>query len=105
MSGFDAEGGMKEEIQELMYSMGLELGGFIPFNETDQDYLKLLLRLGYFGEHETKGNRKLATIGLGGEFAYQKLQIGVNYGLYLPTTQGSPFTKTYVLGLSGGYNF
>ncbi len=51
----DAPGGFQEEINELMYSVGMEYW-----------YLKqFAFRGGYFYEHETKGNRKYFTLGVG----------------------------------------
>jgi hypothetical protein len=51
----DAPGGYKEELHEIMYSVGAEYWYRKQF----------ALRTGYFHEHETKGNRKYLTIGLG----------------------------------------
>lgn len=54
-SFYDAPGGFKEEIHELMYSAGLEYW-----------YMKqFAIRAGYFDEHGTKGNRKYFTMGIG----------------------------------------
>lgn len=54
-SFYDAPGGFKEEMHELMYSAGLEYW-----------YMKqFAIRAGYFDEHGTKGNRKYFTMGIG----------------------------------------
>jgi hypothetical protein len=54
-SFYDAPGGFKEEIHELMYSVGLEYWYINQF----------AIRAGYFDEHATKGNRKYFTLGIG----------------------------------------
>ncbi len=54
-SFYDAPGGFKEKMHELMYSAGLEYW-----------YMKqFAIRAGYFDEHATKGNRKYFTMGIG----------------------------------------
>ena len=54
-SFYDAPGGFKEEMHELMYSAGFEYW-----------YMKqFAIRAGYFDEHGTKGNRKFFTLGIG----------------------------------------
>ncbi len=54
-SFYDAPGGFSEEMHELMYSAGLEYW-----------YMKqFAVRVGYFDEHATKGNRKYFTMGVG----------------------------------------
>ena len=52
-SFYDAPGGIEEELNELMYSIGGEYW-------YDRQFA---FRFGYFHEHETKGNRKYFTIG------------------------------------------
>lgn len=51
----DAPGGFKEEIHEIAYSVGAEYW----YNN------QFAVRGGYFHEHETKGNRKFFTVGVG----------------------------------------
>ena len=51
----DAPGGLKEELQEVSWS----LGGEYIYND------KFALRAGYHHESETKGNRKYFTVGAG----------------------------------------
>ena len=50
----DAPGGFSEEMQELMYSIGLEYW----YNK------QFAVRAGYFNEHRLKGNRKFLTVGI-----------------------------------------
>lgn len=54
-SFYDAPGGFREEMRELMVSFGTE------YWYSDQ----FAIRAGYFHEHETKGNRKYLTVGVG----------------------------------------
>lgn len=54
-SFYDAPGGFKEEMAELMFSGGLEYWYVNQF----------AIRAGYFNEHGTKGNRKYFTMGIG----------------------------------------
>jgi hypothetical protein len=54
----DAPGGFKEEMQELMYSMGAEYW----YNN------QFAVRLGHFNENKYKGNRKYVTVGAGANF-------------------------------------
>jgi len=52
-SFYDAPGGMKEELREISYAIGMEYWYAKQF----------ALRGGYYGEDKTKGNRKYFTIG------------------------------------------
>lgn len=54
-SFYDAPGGFKEELNEIMYSVGIEYWYVNQF----------AIRAGYFSEHGTKGNRKYFTMGIG----------------------------------------
>ena len=54
----DAPGGFKEEMQELMYSVGAEYW----YNN------QFAVRLGHFNENKYKGNRKYVTVGAGANF-------------------------------------
>ncbi len=54
-SFYDAPAGFKEEIHEIMYSIGAE------YWYRDQ----FAIRAGYFNEHQTKGNRKYFSVGVG----------------------------------------
>ncbi len=63
----DASGGFKEEMSEIMISIGTEYW----YNDTFAG------RLGYFHEATNKGNRKYITGGVG--FRYQRFGIDVAY--------------------------
>ncbi|MBN1253223.1 MAG: type IX secretion system outer membrane channel protein PorV [Bacteroidales bacterium] len=79
-SFYDAPGGTQEELRELTYSFGLEYW-------YDK---KFALRTGYFHEHETKGNRKYATVGLG-----LKLNVfQLDFAYLLPVQQRNPLENT-----------
>lgn len=76
----DAPNGMSEELQELIYSLGVEYW-----------YKDLIaLRGGYFNENRLKGNRKYFTMGMG--IRYQKF--GIDFAYMIPTTQGHPLADT-----------
>lgn len=68
----DAPGGLTEELHEIYYSAGLE------YMYADQ----FAVRAGYFHEHETKGNRKFFTFGIG-----LKLNVfSLDFAYLVPTT-------------------
>jgi hypothetical protein len=69
----DAPGGAKEELQEVMTSVGIEYW----YNKT------FAARLGYFNEASTKGNRKYLTIGLG----FHKNRFGIDVAYLVPTAK------------------
>ncbi len=75
-SFYDAPGGFAEEIKEWNYSVGFE------YNYVDQ----FMVRLGYFNEPETKGNRKYFTAGFG--LKYKTLTIDAAY--IIPLRQAHP---------------
>ena len=78
----DAPGGMQEELNELMFSAGMEYW-----------YLKqFAFRGGYFHEHATKGNRKYFTLGVG----LRMNVFSLDMAFLLPATQGtrSPLANT-----------
>ncbi len=54
-SFYDAPGGLREELREIFYSFGMEYWYLNQF----------AVRAGYYHEHETKGNRKYFTTGIG----------------------------------------
>ena len=62
----DAPGGLKEELQEVSWS----LGGEYIYND------KFALRAGYHHESETKGNRKYFTVGAGFKMSAFSLDAG-----------------------------
>jgi hypothetical protein len=81
----DAPGGFREEMQELMYSVGIEYWYKDVF----------AFRTGYFNEHENKGNRKYFTAGLG--FRYQVF--GVDFSYLIPQVQNHPLGDTLRISL------
>lgn len=82
----DAPGGLSEELNEVSTSIGLEY-----------KYQELLsFRVGYFGEHKSKGNRRIVTTGLG----LQYKNFGLDLAYLIPTVQDSPLTQTILITLS-----
>lgn len=80
----DAPGGFTEEMQEVMFSTGAEY----EYRET------FALRVGYFYEHENKGNRKYFTMGAG--FKVKKLEF--NFSYLIPQFQDHPLAETLRFG-------
>jgi hypothetical protein len=77
----DAPGGFKEELHELMYSIGFEYW----YNK------QFAFRGGYYYEHPTKGNRQFLTAGLGLKYNV----FGLNVSYLVPTSnQRSPLDNT-----------
>jgi hypothetical protein len=77
----DAPNGFKEEIRELMYSIGFEYW----YNK------QFAFRAGYYYEHPTKGNRQFLTAGLGLKYNV----FGLNVSYLVPTSnQRSPLDNT-----------
>ncbi|HMO39055.1 MAG TPA: type IX secretion system outer membrane channel protein PorV [Saprospiraceae bacterium] len=77
----DAPEGFREEMRELMYSVGVEYW-------YDQQFA---VRAGYFNEHLQKGNRKFFTVGLGLKYNI----FGINFSYLIPTTnQRNPLDNT-----------
>lgn len=77
----DAPNGFKEEIRELMYSVGFEYW----YNK------QFAFRGGYYYEHPTKGNRQFLTAGLGLKYNV----FGLNVSYLVPTSnQRSPLDNT-----------
>jgi hypothetical protein len=76
----DAPGGFSEELREYNISAGLEYW----YNK------QFAVRAGYFHEHETKGNRKYITAGLG-----LKLSVfSVDFSYLIAMTQQNPLANT-----------
>lgn len=69
----DAPNGGKEELQEVMTSVGIEYW----YNKT------FAARLGYFNEARNKGNRKYLTLGLG----FTKNRFGLDVAYIVPTAK------------------
>ena len=77
----DAPDGFSEEINEIMYSVGIEYW-------YDKQFA---VRAGYFNEHSTKGNRKFFTVGLGIRYNV----FGLNFSYLVPTgNQRNPLDNT-----------
>jgi hypothetical protein len=80
-SFYDAPGGFKEEIKEINISTGVEYWYAKQFS----------IRLGYFNESATKGNRKYLTIGAGLRYSV----FGLDFTYLIPVTQQrSPLENT-----------
>lgn len=85
----DAPGGFKEEMQELMYSVGAEYW----YNDL------FAVRAGYYNEHATKGNRKFFTAGIGVKYNI----FGLNFSYLVPSGTGiqrNPLSNTLRFTLS-----
>ena len=90
----DAPGGLKEEFQEINYSLGAEYW---------YDH-KFAIRAGYFNENQYKGNRKFFSTGLG-----LKMSVcTIDFAYLIPVNQNNPlantirFTLNYNLGSFAG---
>ena len=79
-SFYDAPYGWKEELHEIIYSVGAEYW-----------YDKQIgIRAGYFYEHATKGNRQFITLGAGVKYSV----FGLDFAYLIPTTQRNPLENT-----------
>jgi len=80
-SWYDAPNGFKEEIHEFYYNFG-----------TEYSYRKAYaIRAGFLWEHETKGNRKILTLGAGVRYAITEL----NLSYLVPIdSENNPLRKT-----------
>lgn len=77
----DAPGGFKEEMREINVCTGVEYW----YNET------FAVRVGYFYEHPTKGNRQFFTLGAGIKYNV----FGLDFAYLIPTNaQRSPLQNT-----------
>jgi hypothetical protein len=86
----DAPGGFKEELHEIAYSFGME-------------YLyrkQFAIRGGYYTEHETKGNRKYFTAGLGVKFNV----FGLDFSYLIPQRANNPLANTLRFTLNFDFN-
>jgi hypothetical protein len=81
----DAPGGFNEEMQEIVWSFGLE---YVYNNQFS-------LRTGYSNENEYKGNRRYVTFGAG--FRTKAFQIDAAY--LVSTAQSNPLDQTLRLSL------
>jgi hypothetical protein len=82
----DAPGGMKEELQEIMWSAGAEYA----YNN------QFFVRGGYFYEHPNKGNRQYFSLGAG--FRMNVLQLDVAY--LVATAASNPLDQTLRFSLT-----
>lgn len=82
----DAPGGFSEEFNEITYSVGVEYW-------YDQQFA---LRGGYFHEHESKGNRKYFTLGVGLRYNV----FGLDFAYVVPLAQRSPLENVLRFSLS-----
>jgi len=82
----DAPGGFKEEMQEIMWSVGAEYA----YNN------QFFVRGGYFNENQYKGNRKYFTAGAG--FKLNIFQLDAGY--VISTSQSNPLDQTLRFSLS-----
>lgn len=81
----DAPGGFKEELQEVMWSLGAE---YVYNNQFS-------LRVGYFHENEFKGNLRYVAFGAG--FRMKAFQIDAAY--LASTSQSNPLDQTLRISL------
>lgn len=81
----DAPGGFREEMQEVMWSLGVEYFYNRQFS----------LRTGYYNESEYKGNRRYIAFGAG--FRMSAFQIDAAY--LISTAQSNPLDQTLRLSL------
>ena len=82
----DAPGGLKEELQEVSWS----LGGEYIYND------KFALRAGYHHESETKGNRKYFTVGAG----FKMNAFSLDAGYVIATAKSNPLDQTLLFTLT-----
>ncbi len=82
----DAPGGFQEELNEITYSAGVEYW-------YDQQFA---IRGGYFHEHESKGNRKYFTLGLGLKYNV----FGLDFAYLVPVAQRSALENVLRFSLS-----
>lgn len=82
----DAPGGFKEELEEIMWSVGMEYG----YND------QFFLRGGYYNESQNKGNRKYFSLGAG--FKMNVFQLDAAY--LISTAQSNPLDQTLRFTLS-----
>jgi hypothetical protein len=82
----DAPGGLREELNEITYSVGAEYAYRNQF----------FFRGGYFYEHPTKGNRQYFTVGAG--FRLTSFEMGVSY--LISSVPSNALDQTLRLSLS-----
>lgn len=82
----DAPGGLKEELQEVQWSVG---GEYVYHD-------KFALRAGYHHESANKGNRKYFTVGAG----FKMSVFSLDAGYVIATAKSNPFDQTLRFSLS-----
>ena len=82
----DAPGGFKEELEEIIYSLGAEY----IYND------KFTLRAGYHHESANKGNRKYFTVGAG----FRMSAFTLDAGYVIATAKSNPLDQTLRFTLS-----
>ncbi len=82
----DAPGGFREELNEFTISAGVEYW-------YDQQFA---IRGGYFHEHESKGNRKYFTMGVGLKYNV----FGLDFSYVVPVAQRSPLENVLRFSLT-----
>ena len=82
----DDPGGFKEEMQEILWSVGAEY----VYND------KFSLRAGYHHESENKGNRKYFTVGAG----FKMNVFSLDAGYVIATAKSNPLDQTLRFSLS-----
>lgn len=83
---YDAPGGFREELREIFYSTGIEYWYMDQF----------AIRGGYYHEHETKGNRKYFTTGVG-----LKLNVfAIDIAYLVPVYRTNPLANTLRFSLA-----
>lgn len=83
----DAPGGFREEMQELMFSFGMEY----TYNNV------FALRSGYFYENPNKGGRRYFTMGVG--FLYKET-LAFDFSYLVPQIQNHPLAETLRISLT-----
>jgi hypothetical protein len=89
-SFYDAPDGFKEEIHEITSSIGLEYW----YNN------QFAVRVGYFHENETKGNRKYFTAGAG----FRLKGFTIDFSYLMPTASNHPLARTLRFSLAFDIN-
>lgn len=87
-SFYDAPGGFKEEMHEIMWSIGAEYS----YNNI------VAFRAGYFHEHKTKGNRQYLTLGAG--LKYNVMGLDFSYLIPVSTLATHPLKNTLRFSLT-----
>lgn len=85
-SFYDAPGGIREELNEISYSFGLEYW----YNS------QFAIRGGYFHEHASKGNRKYFTAGAG----FRMNVFSLDFSYLMPLVNNHPLARTLRFSLS-----